>query len=217
MLSRKLLSCLWLVAFSTASKFRSINVAQQAPSSKVDLGEEGRAVVMAMLLCSAGFLSVTLFILVACCLLDTALSWKHRATYYACRQKVQQVQEALMKGKEDLSLCPCCVETTQYTQPQKKVKFICGHGYHLHCVNRWFQEHPNSVGSCPVCEGETAGGDTPRDEAQTFILHSLHRRFPTIITKECMDSWEGCNAELWLTVLKCPRYSSLFSKVFARE
>ena len=20
-----------------------------------------------------------------------------------------------------------------------------------------------------------------------------------------MDSWEGCNAELWLTVLKCPR------------
>ena len=25
----------------------------------------------------------------ACCLLDTALSWKHRATYYACRQKAK--------------------------------------------------------------------------------------------------------------------------------
>ena len=62
------------------------------------------------------------------------------------------------------------------------MKFICGHGYHLHCVNRWpktqntktlevltsgfghgpiaspygprFQEHPNSVGSCPVCEAK---------------------------------------------------------------
>ncbi|CAL1144180.1 unnamed protein product [Cladocopium goreaui] len=87
-----------------------------------------------------------------CFLLDRALSWKHQATYYACRRQVQKVQEeALMKGK-DLSLCPCCVECTSNTPAQKKVKFFCGHSYHLHCINRWFQENPTSVGSCPVCE-----------------------------------------------------------------
>ncbi|CAJ1346761.1 unnamed protein product [Effrenium voratum] len=206
------MSRLWLlVASAAASKFRA------APQARHF--EEGRAMVMAMLCCMAGLLTLVLAVLVVCFLLDTTLSWKHKATYYACRRKVQRVQEALMKGKEDLALCPCCVECTSTTQSQKKVKFICGHGYHLHCVNRWFHENPNSVG-CPVCVGqpeelrEPKECDCPRDEAQTFILHSLHRRYPAIITKECIHSWEGCNAELWLTELACPRYSSIFNKLF---
>ena len=29
------------------------------------------------------------------------------------------------------------------TPAQKKVKFFCGHGYHLHCINRWSQPWPS--------------------------------------------------------------------------
>lgn len=202
-----------------ASKFRA------APQGSVTYSEEVQALALAMLCCMAALLGLILAVVIVCFLLDRALSWKHQATYYACRRQVQKVQEeALMKGK-DLSLCPCCVECTSNTPAQKKVKFFCGHSYHLHCINRWFQENPTSVGSCPVCEvgklqqelqkccGNEKGEiyiDAPRDEAQTFILHSLNRRYPTIITEECLESWAGCNAELWITELKCPRYTSIF-------
>eukprot|EP00435_Cladocopium_sp_Y103_P038090 s83_g10.t1 len=77
-------------------------------------------------------------------------------------------------------------------------------------------EFLQSLSELQKCCGNEKGEiciDAPRDEAQTFILHSLHRRYPTIITEECLESWAGCNAELWLTELKCPRYTSIFKSL----
>ncbi|CAK9094924.1 unnamed protein product [Durusdinium trenchii] len=230
----------------TATKFRSAPLHEESPSHKeIFENQSGSVAAIASTLCIlATLFSLILAALVVCViLLDRALSWKHQATYYACRRQVQRVQEALMKGKDNLSLCPCCVECTLNTQAPKKVKFLCGHGYHLDCINSWFQENPQSVGCCPVCEvgklqqerqkgqswlsvchelrscGSEKGEvciDAPRDEAQTFILHSLHRRYPAIISEESLERWAGCNAELWLTELACPRYSSIFKKFWGK-
>jgi hypothetical protein len=48
--------------------------------------------------------------------------------------------------------------------------------------------------------------DSVSDEAQGFILNSLHRRYPEIISAACVKRWLSCNTELWLSELKCPRW-----------
>lgn len=48
--------------------------------------------------------------------------------------------------------------------------------------------------------------DSVSDEAQGFILDSLHRRYPEIISAACVKRWLSCNTELWLSELKCPRW-----------
>eukprot|EP00435_Cladocopium_sp_Y103_P045120 s83_g12.t2 len=160
-----------------ASKFRA------APQGSVKYSEEAQAMALAMLCCMAALLGLILAVVIVCFLLDRALSWKHQATYYACRRQVQKVQEeALMKGK-DLSLCPCCVECTSNTPAQKKVKFFCGHGYHLHCINRWFQENPNSVGSCPVCE-------VWKGAARRWLAHHPTFDSSSVTRQERQDCWE---------------------------
>eukprot|EP00913_Durusdinium_trenchii_P002084 g1925.t1 len=186
----------------TATKFRSAPLHEESPSHKeIFENQSGSVAAIASTLCIlATLFSLILAALVVCViLLDRALSWKHQATYYACRRQVQRVQEALMKGKDNLSLCPCCVECTLNTQAPKKVKFLCGHGYHLDCINSWFQENPQSVGCCPVCEVGKLQQETRRT-----------RR------KETTERWAGCNAELWLTELACPRYSSIFKKFWGK-
>lgn len=49
------------------------------------------------------------------------------------------------------------------------------------------------------------------DEAQSFILGSLHRRYPEIIPKECVQRWSSCHTELWLSELTCPRWHGRYS------
>lgn len=48
--------------------------------------------------------------------------------------------------------------------------------------------------------------DSVSDEAQGFILSSLHRRYPEIISRACVKRWLSCNTELWLSELSCPRW-----------
>jgi len=48
--------------------------------------------------------------------------------------------------------------------------------------------------------------DSVSDEAQGFILNSLHRRYPEIISVACVKRWLSCNTELWLSELSCPRW-----------
>jgi len=48
--------------------------------------------------------------------------------------------------------------------------------------------------------------DSVSDEAQGFILNSLHRRYPEIISGACVKRWLSCNTELWLSELSCPRW-----------
>mmetsp|Transcript_55350 Transcript_55350/g.113004 ORF Transcript_55350/g.113004 Transcript_55350/m.113004 type:complete len:272 (-) Transcript_55350:146-961(-) len=52
-------------------------------------------------------------------------------------------------------------------------------------------------------------GNTSTDEAQSFILDSLHRRYPDIITKACVERWASCHTEIWLQELARPRYNSI--------
>eukprot|EP00931_Biecheleriopsis_adriatica_P012004 TRINITY_DN113104_c0_g1_i1.p2 TRINITY_DN113104_c0_g1~~TRINITY_DN113104_c0_g1_i1.p2 ORF type:complete len:247 (-),score=41.85 TRINITY_DN113104_c0_g1_i1:30-770(-) len=227
------------ISCAGATKLHAVFPSQSQTSERqIDfVAEEGRAVVKAMLYCMAGLFALIIGLLVSCFIVDVSLSWRHYATFQSLKRKIRRVQDALMKGKEDLSLCPCCVECTLNAQAAHRVKFICGHSFHLNCINSWFKDYPDHVGCCPVCENAMSGqelqecsgcsqpykGDTgasgeamPRDEAQTFILRSLHRRYPSFISKACVEHWAGCNAELWLSELTCPRYSSIFKVFFNR-
>lgn len=207
----------------------------QATLQGTGFEDESRVLAREVLLCFATFMGSLLILIVACMLYDASANWLHKARFRACRTKVKSVQVAFMKGKDDVALCPCCVESVEKTPSVKKVMFLCGHRFHLHCINTWLHENGGTIGSCPVCDvaaaedsiclpctsGENAAvslplrtissmGDGGRDEAQIFILKSLHRRYPQIVTQECVERWAECNVELWLSELSCPRYKSLF-------
>jgi len=227
-----------------AQKFQA--APKEAPS---DFLEERQLVVLVFFYCIGSLLALAALLLAACLLIDIIMRWRHAAIFWSCQRQVQRVQQALMKGKDDLSLCPYCVHSTGNTSPQNRVKFLCGHSYHLKCINKWFKECPNATECCPVCaaaqdksdqmqcfecgtcqpgagkcEGDTGSTgddsqmpDLPCDEAQIFILKSLRRSYPKIISEESVERWSTCNTELWLTELTCPKYNSIFSSLFKRE
>eukprot|EP00933_Yihiella_yeosuensis_P055613 TRINITY_DN5445_c0_g2_i2.p1 TRINITY_DN5445_c0_g2~~TRINITY_DN5445_c0_g2_i2.p1 ORF type:complete len:327 (-),score=53.50 TRINITY_DN5445_c0_g2_i2:350-1330(-) len=234
-----------LTAAQKAKEAKDMQTLNAAGDFTVFFEDEGRQLSVAILYCAVAFLCLGLALLVVCFVFDTAASWMHKATFHACKKQVARVQEALMTGKDDLSLCPYCVQSLEHTLHKAKVMFLCGHRFHLGCINQWFREHPQKAGCCPICDGvredseplvctpctggeeeprttplkELREGDTgsmefPRDEAQNFILQSLHRQYPHIITKECTKRWAECNAELWQSELECPRYSSIFGAIF---
>jgi hypothetical protein len=71
-------------------------------------------------------------------------------------------------------------------------------------------EAQNSCRPCQeadLADGASApAGDSVSDEAQVFILGSLHRQYSDIISKACVKRWSYCNTELWLSELSCPRW-----------
>lgn len=64
------------------------------------------------------------------------------------------------------------------------------------------------------CSGETNTSpvESSNDEALSFILGSLNREYPDIITEDCMNRWASCHTEIWLSELRCPKYNSLLHK-----
>lgn len=174
---------------------------------------------------SAVALSISL--LLVCCMYDAAARWCHRAHFHACERKVERVHKAFSKRKGDFPLCPYCVEPISNQPSPSKVVFLCGHRFHVDCVNKWFCEAPSKAGCCPICDdmgaqamdaeqpeanGEAADATSANDEAQSFILQSLHRLYPEIIPKACMKRWASCNTEIWLSDLSCPKYHSILAK-----
>jgi len=147
-------------------------------------------------------------VLVLGCLYDAAARWLHRAHFCSCVSKVRKVHEVFRTRKGEQLLCPYCVEpiSSSYSKP---VVFLCGHRFHTDCANRWFVENPGKAGRCPTCEKIEVNSRT-KCETLTFILGSLRRKFPDIITEANVDRWSSCHTEIWLSELRCPRYNSIF-------
>lgn len=198
-------------------------------------GEDGKLALLGAtcllygLTCCVGLAAAALLV---CCIYDAAAHWCHRAHFHSCQKKVRRVHEGLLNKKGELPLCPYCIEFIPNQSSPSKVVFLCGHRFHTDCANRWFQEHPEEAGRCPICEAASppstedgaAGGDrtgaeaaasnsdTCNDEAQIFILKSLHRRYPEFVPESCVQRWASCHTEIWLSELTCPRYNSILSK-----
>jgi hypothetical protein len=51
------------------------------------------------------------------------------------------------------------------------------------------------------------------DGAIAFILRSLHSQYPDIISEACAGRWVQCHTEIWLSELRCPRYSSILRRL----
>lgn len=171
-------------------------------------------------------------LLMACCIWDAMAHWRHWAHFRACERKVRRANEVLSKRKGELPLCPFCVEPISGQPSPSKVVFLCGHRFHTDCCNEWFLESPAAAGRCPICEdgapvqrqskdgaagspvaedGDSAN-DGCNDEAQSFILLSLHKQFPEIISEACVKRWSSCHTQIWLSELNCPRYNSILHK-----
>mmetsp|Transcript_126174 Transcript_126174/g.353317 ORF Transcript_126174/g.353317 Transcript_126174/m.353317 type:complete len:244 (+) Transcript_126174:78-809(+) len=170
-------------------------------------------------------LAFAILLLAVCLLWGAIVQWAHWAHFRACQRKVQRVNEAFSKRQKELSLCPCCVEPIANHASHAKVVFLCGHRFHTECVNNWFVTEPSAAGRCPICEAATrasatslpggdasADGDGVNDEAQQFILSSLHRQFPEIIPDACLQKWSSCHTEIWLSELTCPRPKCILHK-----
>jgi hypothetical protein len=197
---------------------RVLNRFEDYPGSPLARGEPNRYLeempVGAALLLYATTCCVVLVasVLMLCCLYDAAAHWHHRAHYYSCQQKVRRVHETFAKKKGDQLLCPYCIE---YICPTARgsgpVVFLCGHRFHTDCANKWFLKHPDKAGRCPLCEGSS---DCPAPaksncESLSFILGSLHRKYPEIVTEANVNRWASCHTEIWLSEMRCPRYNSI--------
>mmetsp|Transcript_89649 Transcript_89649/g.238143 ORF Transcript_89649/g.238143 Transcript_89649/m.238143 type:complete len:292 (-) Transcript_89649:56-931(-) len=62
------------------------------------------------------------------------------------------------------------------------------------------------------CETHNSPVESSNDEALSFILSSLNREYPDIITEDCVKRWSSCHTEIWLSELRCPKYNSLLHK-----
>lgn len=58
-----------------------------------------------------------------------------------------------------------------------------------------------------ICDGVPSPEDV-----RTFLLASLHRKYPEFVSKTCIKRWNACHIEKWLTGLKTPVYDSTFRK-----
>jgi uncharacterized membrane protein YphA (DoxX/SURF4 family) len=159
---------------------------------------------------------------------DVGRAWWHHSNFWACERKLKRVHEAFLEQRFELPLCPCCVEPLKRQASPKIVVFLCGHRFHTSCANAWFRDTANAT-RCPICveehkqdsarvsegtDGEIAtladGGTA--DEAQRFILRSLHRRYPEFIPETFIRRWANCGTETWMQELAFPRYNSLLKK-----
>lgn len=200
------------------------------------LGKEQTAVltmvvtgVMAALALLLGFLAIALLL---CALYDLVAQLIHKARFRSCRMKIQRAHAAFHSKTGELPLCPYCCESFSTKRGPSKVVFLCGHRLHVECSNKWFGENPDNSTHCPICRdvepflshdccGKTelqpasncdhVGVGTVVDGAFAFILGSLHRLHPEIVTKACVDRWLHCNTEIWLSELKCPRYNPVLN------
>jgi|EP00927_Polykrikos_kofoidii_P079736 hypothetical protein len=142
---------------------------------------------------------------------DGAARWLHRARYRACQGEILRVHQAYHSRKGDLALCPCCVEPISSKRSPTKVVFLCGHRFHTECTNKWYTENPEVTTYCPICVN-VALEDPSTDGALSFILRSLHSKYPEMITEACLQRWTYTTPEIWLSELQCPRYNSVFGK-----
>jgi len=197
-----------------------LRLGQSALADREKLLERGATAILWIVACCVGAAAVALAI---CCMYDTASYWYHKVHFHSCKRKVERVHGVFSRRRGELPLCPYCVEVIADQASPQKVVFLCGHRFHMDCANRWFLENPGlEAGRCPICseeccrdcrEADPSDGvpapvlsDSVSDEAQGFILNSLHRRYPEIISVACVKRWLSCNTELWLSELSCPRW-----------
>lgn len=185
------------------------------------------------------FTFITLVGLLLAVAYDIAARWLYTRRFRMCIQDLHRVQEVLLKGDDESPLCPYCIEYIKCTAAQSKVAFICGHCFHLDCVNKCFDEHPGRAGQCPLCscaylqakiphDHQSIGGEQDVAEAdkasmasdtveacmqdvRRFVLASMCRKYPELISEARAKRWLSCHVEVWLSELQCPKYASVFA------
>jgi len=159
---------------------------------------------------------VSLFLL--CGLYEGFGRWRHWARFRACQAKIQRVHRSLLSTGCKATLCPYCLEFLSNKKTSSQVVFLCGHSFHVRCMNDCYR-HMEKSGLCPVCEAsgapEAEGAEAPKaegSEANCFILRNLRRRYPDFISEDCVQRWASCHTELWLSELRYPSYRSLLQR-----
>lgn len=107
--------------------------------------------------------------------------------------------------------CPICRDVEpQLALCKERCGLACQHAKEPAC-----QHQPAAQQESEPKENVGEDGDANlagRDGALAFILQSLHRCYPEIINEGCVERWLGCNTEIWLSELTCPRYNSILRK-----
>mmetsp|Transcript_104267 Transcript_104267/g.299839 ORF Transcript_104267/g.299839 Transcript_104267/m.299839 type:complete len:250 (-) Transcript_104267:71-820(-) len=188
----------------------------------IDLAVVGEISLMVSILVLIGVAAMLLLVYSAWSAID---QWRHWARFRAVERKIQRASEAFNRPQDELLVCPCCVEACSSKPSPSQVTFLCGHRFHTDCCNAWSKAARSTaaIGHCPICEnGPRCSGkqgeasertaipaqppiDDCNDEAQYFILSSLHKQFPEIITEECVQRWASCTTHIWQSEMTCPR------------
>ncbi len=52
-------------------------------------------------------------------------------------------------GRQRDTLCVICLDNMEINT--SKYRLLCGHEYHIHCLNKWFKTNQNNR-QCPICK-----------------------------------------------------------------
>jgi len=137
-----------------------VNITQPDKSEwRTDIPQEAKFVLLSMMACFTLICGAIMVVYIY----DLWLRWRHKAYVGSCERKVHRACEVLSKRKNELHLCPYCIEFLPRGRSSSKVVFHCGHCFHTRCANQWYDDHPKGTGHCPICHtcGAEAEGTLP--------------------------------------------------------
>ncbi|KEG11927.1 hypothetical protein DQ04_02141050 [Trypanosoma grayi] len=92
--------------------------------------------------------------------------------------KASKTEDTFIVGEYHLSSCPICLE--RFTLDNPAILVVCGHGFHLQCLEEWRQRSA----MCPVCMKPLRGEGVPMMSARET---RRRRRYKGGATSACVQ------------------------------
>lgn len=107
-----------------------------------------------MLVTAVGCIVVGLLVVLFCSTCDACFRWLHDSRFSACKRMIERLEKSL-KARGKLGVCPCCAGLIGSSIWNRSVSFMCGHCFHLSCVNGWYKDNVGAPIECPICADTT--------------------------------------------------------------
>lgn len=170
----------------------AVNGTNGADHSRIAMIEEWVSIIIYSVTSCIGLAATALLV---CLIFDAIARWLHAARFHSCQKKVKRVHAELVGLQGQLSLCPYCVTSVSNQPSSMHVVFLCGHRFHMDCVNQWFREAPQLSGQCPICFRADGYGKDAIKDAETAVPTGIEDECKACLSESAVQCTDKTNTE----------------------